>query len=445
MIVGSFNNNIGMSLLQYFNDDYKKIAGFIKDLCWFSDRFGDLSDELSGTTAQADIRGEEALAETYALFGISTEAEFQAKLDELVGITEFKNAEAIKEALAEEIGTAEYDWGLAQVEGLTDPVIDAINNYDILAEAVDHLNKLEQERIDNGEVILSLAEARNLIEEDIIKQWTEADDRLNSLSDTFSTLGESIEDTIATLLGGSDALDAQDTLIAQFWAKQSELDALLAKGGDLTAEEEANLTDLVGDINQLSLEIQKSSIGDNSLITSELVAELGAIGVGLETSAQDISVQDTILDLTQTAIDYLGADSEIVTWLETLNGTMEDIAYSEYLSALELQEAYDTIDGTHADGLSYVPFDGYRAELHQGERVLTKAENNMYPSSSMMQSYSSQTSDPIIAALLTQIVQRLDKIERTNQISANALDEANVEQRPLLVKIDGVVQTEATA
>ena len=42
MIVGSFNNNIGMSLLQYFNDDYKKIAGFIKDLCWFSDRFGDL-------------------------------------------------------------------------------------------------------------------------------------------------------------------------------------------------------------------------------------------------------------------------------------------------------------------------------------------------------------------------------------------------------------------
>ena len=33
------------------------------------------------------------------------------------------------------------------------------------------------------------------------------------------------------------------------------------------------------------------------------------------------------------------------------------------------------IDGSHAGGLSYVPFDGYIAELHKGERVLTAEEN----------------------------------------------------------------------
>lgn len=32
------------------------------------------------------------------------------------------------------------------------------------------------------------------------------------------------------------------------------------------------------------------------------------------------------------------------------------------------------IDGSHATGLSYVPFDGYLAQLHQGEMVLTKAQ-----------------------------------------------------------------------
>ena len=33
------------------------------------------------------------------------------------------------------------------------------------------------------------------------------------------------------------------------------------------------------------------------------------------------------------------------------------------------------IDGSHAEGLNYVPFDGYIAELHKGERVLTADEN----------------------------------------------------------------------
>lgn len=36
------------------------------------------------------------------------------------------------------------------------------------------------------------------------------------------------------------------------------------------------------------------------------------------------------------------------------------------------------MDGSHADGLGYVPFDGYRAELHKGERVLTASENKQY-------------------------------------------------------------------
>lgn len=36
------------------------------------------------------------------------------------------------------------------------------------------------------------------------------------------------------------------------------------------------------------------------------------------------------------------------------------------------------VDGSHANGLSNVPYDGYIAELHKGERVLTAAENAEY-------------------------------------------------------------------
>ena len=35
-------------------------------------------------------------------------------------------------------------------------------------------------------------------------------------------------------------------------------------------------------------------------------------------------------------------------------------------------------DGSHRLGLKYVPYDNYSAVLHEGERVLTKAENQRY-------------------------------------------------------------------
>lgn len=44
----------------------------------------------------------------------------------------------------------------------------------------------------------------------------------------------------------------------------------------------------------------------------------------------------------------------------------------------EAKKAKDRVKGSHANGLSYVPFDGYVAELHEGERVLTKQENRDY-------------------------------------------------------------------
>lgn len=52
----------------------------------------------------------------------------------------------------------------------------------------------------------------------------------------------------------------------------------------------------------------------------------------------------------------------------------------EFRKALQkLMEKYG-ISGSHKNGLSYVPFDGYIAELHKGERVLTAKEAKNYNS-----------------------------------------------------------------
>ena len=50
-------------------------------------------------------------------------------------------------------------------------------------------------------------------------------------------------------------------------------------------------------------------------------------------------------------------------------------AYEQYLK--DFAKGYD---GSHAAGLNYVPFDGYRAELHMGEAVLNAQEAALWRS-----------------------------------------------------------------
>lgn len=46
--------------------------------------------------------------------------------------------------------------------------------------------------------------------------------------------------------------------------------------------------------------------------------------------------------------------------------------------ANDAESAAKSVDGKHANGLDYVPYNGYVAELHEGERVLTKQQNREY-------------------------------------------------------------------
>ena len=58
------------------------------------------------------------------------------------------------------------------------------------------------------------------------------------------------------------------------------------------------------------------------------------------------------------------------------------------------------VNGRHKDGLDYVPFDGYIAELHKGERVLTAQENASYSGigGSTINFYSNEKIDEYTAA-----------------------------------------------
>lgn len=67
--------------------------------------------------------------------------------------------------------------------------------------------------------------------------------------------------------------------------------------------------------------------------------------------------------------------AQIKVWFEDV--VRQAQAYAEQIKSI-MSEANAAANGSHAGGLSYVPFNGYIAQLHEGERVLTRNEAEAY-------------------------------------------------------------------
>ncbi len=71
--------------------------------------------------------------------------------------------------------------------------------------------------------------------------------------------------------------------------------------------------------------------------------------------------------------------------------------------------ASNMIDGSHANGLSYVPKDDYKANLHKGERVLTRSENQDY--SKLMQNGMQEANSGVVINVTTMNVRSNEDID----------------------------------
>ena len=114
-------------------------------------------------------------------------------------------------------------------------------------------------------------------------------------------------------------------------------------------------------------------------------------------------------EIDQAIIDGLSdKEAEIYEKVSGIAREMERILSSAAFSA-------DIVDGSHAAGLPYVPFDGYLAQLHQGERVLTKEEAQAYITRSMPKNFSIPASNhqQDVSSLLTQAVNAISMTQGT--------------------------------
>ena len=86
----------------------------------------------------------------------------------------------------------------------------------------------------------------------------------------------------------------------------------------------------------------------------------------------------TLSDLKQTSIDYLGADSPIVSWLQTINGTLSDLTYTDYKTQQNINKAKTTINPHHfaEGGIVTAPTIGLIGEAGYNEAIIPLKDSN---------------------------------------------------------------------
>lgn len=112
-------------------------------------------------------------------------------------------------------------------------------------------------------------------------------------------------------------------------------------------------------------------------IIQQIPSKVSAIGSQLYNAGRNIfqslwngikSIGDSILGWVS---DFAGKIGDFV-------GGIVDGFKNIVSGANDAKSAARSVDGKHANGLDYVPYNGYVAELHEGERILTKQQNREY-------------------------------------------------------------------
>lgn len=112
-------------------------------------------------------------------------------------------------------------------------------------------------------------------------------------------------------------------------------------------------------------------------IIQQVPSKVSAIGSQLYSAGRNIfqslwngikSIGDSILGWVS---DFAGKIGSFVSGI--IDGFQNIVS-----GANDAKSAASSVDGKHANGLDYVPYNGYVAELHEGERVLTKQQNREY-------------------------------------------------------------------
>lgn len=187
--------------------------------------------------------------------------------------------------------------------------------------------------------------------------WESYNANLASLSERSADI-EGLREVIASFADGSK--DSVNAIAGMAKASDADLMTMVVSWKKLQDEQKTVADSLA------ELETDFTTSMDN--LQKELEATVAEMNLGQEAAQAGISTVQGFID---------GA-TDMLPKVEAAYGRIAKAA-SDALSlkiqySASVQESARVVDGSHADGLDYVPYDGYIAELHKGERILTAEE-----------------------------------------------------------------------
>ena len=124
--------------------------------------------------------------------------------------------------------------------------------------------------------------------------------------------------------------------------------------------------------------VVNQDIIDMNEAEGELEAAMGRLGAILSPLAADLvsfgaDALTYVIDKVKEAVDWFTSLQDKMK--QQSQSRMESYGYEAYYNE-DGYLRYRMADGSHANGLDFVPYDGYQAEMHYGERIMTATENS---------------------------------------------------------------------
>lgn len=272
----------------------------------------------------------------------------------------------------------------------------------------------------------SLVDAEAALWEEATETLTsELEDRIAAIRDAEDKMAQSLKDygdlftieddrmSLNSLQDQIDAINAYEealTALGEKGVSDSLMTEVLAMDVDeatqyaqqmisMTEEQWDEYNTLWEEKQRRAIEVAQKFYQDQlDALSAEYDGKLGEALSGLTDTAYASGV-----DTAKSLIDGLAAQESA---LYAKARAMSD-EISRILSEANAAYSGVDVDGSHAAGLTYVPYDGYIAELHQGERVLTAEEAKDYIARSMPRSYDlprESSTQQVLGGMLSQAV-----------------------------------------